>query len=95
MYLLGHVYFSQNYKTMFSDYSISLGHAQKTPERQQQMTKVTKLVTPDEESRKTIVDKFVLPYVNSFDAFEWELLRPPEAKDTSKDVDWNEWGYHS
>lgn len=95
MYLLGHVYFSQNYKNMFLNYSIALGHTRKTPERQQQMTKVTDLVTPGEQSTKTIVDKFVLPYVNSFEAFEWDLLRPTEAKDTTKDVDWNEWGYGS
>lgn len=89
-----HLFYAQRYASWMSQYAQKLAQNEEIPhkDRVRLMQKVTDITTPNPTSGHTIIDKYLTPYVEEWNSFEWDFITPQSARDKDVDPELNEWG---
>ena len=96
MYLIGHVKFAKQYRTIITHYvnDVQNMENEKTEEKNKWIEKVQNLIIPNPESNKTLMDKVLQEYVDTYRFWDWNLLRPEAAMSHDVEPDFNDWKWN-
>ena len=93
MYLMIHMFYAQRYGNWMAKYVEKLAaNADISASNRVKLTKKVRDITAaNPNSGKTIIDKYLHPYLEAWECFMWDAIRPRSAQNRDVDPAVNQW----